>query len=152
MSRERSIAIAERYLAAMQTGDWETVEALYHDDIRVHMCGSTPASGTIEGKEALTRGLIATQVHAALDPAAMQFARRWRVMCADAERATILMEGGGPTLSGDRYDQTYLELFRFAEDGRIIEMHAFFDTALAERALFANPLATPRDPAPAMPF
>ena len=31
-------------------------------------------------------------------------------------------------------------------DGRIIEMHAFLDTALVERALFGNPLAIARTP------
>ncbi|WP_156680134.1 nuclear transport factor 2 family protein [Sphingomonas profundi] len=147
MSREENIALATRYLTAMSAGAWETVEAMYHDDIVVHMAGATPASGKLVGKEAVTGDLIARQVHAALDPARMHFARRWKIMCADEERVTIIMEGGGPTLSGDVYDQTYCEIFRFL-DGRMIEMHAFYDTVLIERCLFANPLARPR---PALP-
>lgn len=144
MSREANIRLLDRYFRAMAAGDWRTVEDMYHDNIVIHMAGSTPASGKIEGKAAVTTGLIAQQVHAALDPRKMQFAKRWKIMCADDERVVAIMEGGGPTLTGDNYEQTYCEIFRF-EDDKVIEMHAFFDTALAERALFGNPLTKERE-------
>lgn len=145
MNRARNIELTTKYLDAMQAGDWETVEAMYHDDIVIHMAGTTPASGRKEGRAEVTDRMIAEQVHGALVPERMHFASRWRIMCADDERVCIIMEGGGPTKAGDVYDQVYCEVFRFAEDGRMIEMHAFFDTALAERALFGNALATPRE-------
>jgi uncharacterized protein len=145
MSRQQNIDLLNRYFQAMHDNDWETVEAMYHDDIVNHMAGTTPASGRIEGKAAMTDDLVAAQVHAAMVPEEMQFAKRWKIMCADDERVAVIMEGGGPTRAGDRYDQTYCEIVRF-QDGKIIEMHAFFDTALAERALFDNPLRTPREP------
>jgi uncharacterized protein len=145
MSRQQNIDLLNRYFQAMHDNDWETVEAMYHDDIVNHMAGTTPASGRIEGKAAMTDDLVAAQVHAAMVPEEMQFAKRWKIMCADDERVAVIMEGGGPTRAGDRYDQTYCEIVRF-QDGKIIEMHAFFDTALAERALFDNPLRTAREP------
>ncbi len=145
MGRQQNIDDLNRYFQAMHDGDWVTVKAMYHDDIVIHMAGTTPASGRLEGKSAVTDDLVAAQVHAALVPETMHFARRWKIMCADDERVVAIMEGGGPTLSGDVYDQTYCEIFRF-EGGRIIEMHAFFDTALAERALFGNPLRQGRAP------
>ena len=49
------------------------------------------------------------------------------------------MQGGGPTVNGGRYDQTYCEIFTI-RDGLIIEMHNFFDTVLVEDALFSNRL------------
>lgn len=150
--RARNIALAERYLQAMKEGRWADVEAMYHDDIVIHMAGATPASGKLAGKATVTDDLIAAQVHGALVPEEMRFARRWKVMCADDARVVIIMEGGGPTRAGDRYDQTYCEIFRFADDGRMIEMHAFFDTALAERALFANPLRKSREPKPPLEY
>ena len=143
MSREQNIELLNRYFTAMSAGDWETVEAMYHDDVVIHMAGTTPASGRLEGKAAVIDDLIAKQVHAALDSDRMRFAKRWKIMCADDERVVAIMEGGGPTLTGDVYDQVYCEIFRFC-DGKVIEMHAFFDTALAERALFNNPLEQPR--------
>jgi len=129
------------YLTAMAAGQWAAMEVLNHDDIVVHM--ADPLSGRLEGKTAITEDLISRPVMARMDPAHMRFARRWKIMCADDERVTAIMEGGGPTVTGDRYDQTYCEIFRF-QDGKIIEMHAFMDTALVERCLFDNPLATPR--------
>ena len=149
MSRQHNIDLLNRYFQLMHDGEWAAVEAMYHDDIVVHMLGTTPASGRLDGKAAVTDDLIAEMVHGALVPDGIAFARRWRVMCADDDRVVAIMEGGGPTWAGDVYDQTYCEIFRF-QDGRIIEMHAFFDTALAERALFANPLSTPRDPGSAL--
>lgn len=145
MSRQENIDLLNRYFQLMHDGEWEAVEAMYHDDIVIHMLGTTPASGRLESKAVVTDDLIAAQVHAALVPEKIHFARRWKIMCADDERVVAIMEGGGPTQAGDDYDQTYCEIFRF-KDGKVIEMHAFFDTALAERALFANPLTTPRDP------
>jgi ketosteroid isomerase-like protein len=145
MSRQENIDLLNRYFQAMHDNDWATVEAMYHDDIVNHMGGTTPASGRIEGKAAMTDDLVAAQVHAAMVPETMQFAKRWKIMCADDERVVAIMEGGGPTKAGGTYDQTYCEIIRF-QDGKIIEMHAFFDTALAERALFDNPLREARAP------
>jgi ketosteroid isomerase-like protein len=141
--RDENIRLLDAYFTAMSASEWETVEAMYHDDIVIHLAGTTPASGRLEGKAAVTGDLIARQVHAALDPARMHFAKRWKIMCADDERVVAIMEGGGPTRDGDVYDQLYCEIFRF-QDGRIIEMHAFLDTALVERALFGNPLTIAR--------
>lgn len=143
MTRQTNIDLLNRYFQFMHDGDFEGVEAMYHDDIVVHLNGTTPASGRLEGKAAVTDKLIAEQVHGALVPEKMQFAKRWKIVCADDERVVAIMEGGGPTKAGDLYEQTYCEIFRFQDD-KVIEMHAFLDTALVERALFNNPLAIPR--------
>lgn len=146
MSRQENIDLLNRYFTLMRDGEWEAVEDMYHDDIVIHMAGTTPASGRLSGKAAVTDKLIAEQVHGAMVPEDIRFASRWKIMCAEEERVVAIMEGGGPTKAGDRYDQTYCEIFRF-QDGKIIEMHAFFDTALAERALFHNPLTHSREQA-----
>ncbi len=145
MSRQQNIDLINRYFQRMHDGEWAEAEAMYHDDIVVHMLGTTPASGRLDGKSVVTDDLIAQKVHGALVAEKIAFAKRWKVMCADEERVVAIMEGGGPTKAGDDYDQTYCEIFRF-QDGKIIEMHAFFDTALAERALFSNPLRESRVP------
>lgn len=145
MSRQENIDLLDQYFTLMQQGDWAGVEAMYHDDIVIHMLGTTPASGRMDGKARVTDDLIAEKVHGALVPETIRFARKWRIMCADDERVVAIMEGGGETRSGLTYDQTYCEIFRF-RDGKLVEMHAFFDTALAEAALFDNPLARPRQP------
>ena len=143
MSRQHNIDLVNQYFQAMHDGQWETVENMYHDDIVIHMAGTTPASGRLEGKHQVVNDLIAKKVAEVLVPEQMHFAKRWKVMCADDERVVVIMEGGGPTVTGDSYEQMYCEIFRFL-DNKVIEMHAFFDTALAERALFGNVLQTER--------
>ena len=49
------------------------------------------------------------------------------------------MKGGGPCKNGEDYEQTYCEIFTI-RDGKIIELHAFFDTVLIEQCLFDNSL------------
>ncbi|MEJ6595816.1 nuclear transport factor 2 family protein [Parasphingorhabdus sp.] len=148
MTRQENIDLLEHYFTLMQQGEWAAVEDMYHDDIVIHMLGTTPASGRMDGKAMVTDDLIAEKVHGALVPETIKFARNWKIMCADDERVVAIMEGGGEAKSGVTYDQTYCEIFRF-KDGKVIEMHAFFDTALAESALFDNALARPRNPSDA---
>ncbi|WP_373087391.1 nuclear transport factor 2 family protein [Sneathiella sp.] len=148
MARQENINLLNQYFTLMQNGDWAAVEAMYHDNIVVHMLGTTPASGRMDGKAMVTDDLIAEKVHGAMVPDTIKFARKWKIMCADDQRVVAIMEGGGETKSGVTYDQTYCEIFRF-QDGKLIEMHAFFDTALAEAALFENPLTVIRHPAAA---
>ncbi len=50
MSRQSNIELTTKYFSAMSEGEWATVEAMYHDDIILHMLGTTPASGRLEGK------------------------------------------------------------------------------------------------------
>ncbi|NIV22945.1 MAG: hypothetical protein GWN51_04690, partial [Gemmatimonadetes bacterium] len=54
---------------------------------------------------------------------------------------------GGPTRNGQSYEQTYCEIFTI-RDGKIAEMHNFFDTVLVEQCLFDNPLERPETPLP----
>jgi len=56
------------------------------------------------------------------------------------DRVVGLMQGGGPCQNGEEYEQTYCEIFTIRDD-KIIELHAFFDTALVEQCLFENPLS-----------
>ena len=71
-------------------------------------------------------------------------------MAAEGNCVVGIMQGGGPTKDGDRYDQTYCEIFTI-EDGKIVELHAFFDTVLIERCLNNNPLTKP-ETTPQRPF
>ena len=43
---------------------------------------------------------------------------------------------------GHNHEQTYCEIFTI-RDGKIVEMHNFFDTVLVEQCLFDNPLTRP---------
>jgi hypothetical protein len=52
----------------------------------------------------------------------------------------VLCREAGLCQNGEEYEQTYCEIFTIKE-GKIIELHAFFDTVLVEQCLFNNPLS-----------
>ena len=67
------------------------------------------------------------------------FSKKWKIMCADENSVVAFMEADGLAKNGERYNQFYCHLFEFRED-KIAAVWEFFDSALAQRALFNNPL------------
>ena len=138
--RAENIALAERYYQALERGDFDALADLHHEDVVFNLLGSTPVSGRWEGKAECFGPLVADGVVGKLVPETIQFSRQWRVMCADDERVVGIMRGGGMGRNGNEYLQTYCQIMTI-RDGRISELHEFFDTALVELALNDNPTA-----------
>lgn len=136
--RERNIALIERYYEYLGSGDFEKLADLHNEDVAFNMLGSTPVSGRWEGKAECFGPIVADGVVGKLKPHAFRFSKKWRIMCADDDRVVGIMQGGGPGLNGEQYDQTYCQVFTIA-DGEIVELHEFFDTALVELVLNDNP-------------
>ncbi len=136
--REANIALAETYYRALEDGDFEALTDLHADDVVFNLLGSTPVSGRWIGKEECFGPLVAQGVVGKLVPETIQFSRKWRIMCADEERVVGLMYGGGDAKNGESYLQTYCQIMTI-RDGKIAELHEFFDTALVELALNDNP-------------
>ena len=138
--RENNIMLATRYYEALADGDFEALAALHSDDVVFNLVGSTPVSGRWEGKAECFGPLVADNVVGKLVPETVQFSRQWRIMCADENRVVGIMHGGGMGANGHEYLQTYCQIMTI-EDGLIVELHEFFDTALVELALNDNPTA-----------
>ncbi len=149
MSVEDNKAIIEKYYTHLGNADTEAFKALHSDDIIYNIIGSIPISGRAHGKTAIFDEIVA-DVFARLKPESIDFSRKWKIMCADEHRVVALMQGGGVGQNGVPYNQTYCHIFTI-EDGLIVETHEFFDSALAEAALYNNPLKTPRED-PEAPF
>jgi ketosteroid isomerase-like protein len=145
MSRATNIAIAEHFYRCLEAGDFEGLADLHSDDIIFNLLGSTPVSGRWIGKAECFGPVVADGVVGKLDPEHLQFSKKWKIMCADDERVVGFMQGGGPGLNGHQYDQTYCQIMTI-RDGKIVEMHEFFDTALVELVLNDNPTAKPPTP------
>jgi ketosteroid isomerase-like protein len=139
---ERNKALITHWYEALAAGDFETIFAMHDDDVIYNMVGNTPVSGRIYGKDACCNGMIAEKLLEKLVPGGFRFAKRWHIVAAEGDRVVGLMEGGGPTLNGGNYDQTYCEIFTIRDD-KIVAMHNFFDTVLVEECLFDNPLSQP---------
>ena len=150
MSTERNRELLTQWYTALQEGDWQTISDMHADDVVYYMVGTTPVSGKLEGKAECLGEMINKKLLGQLVSDEVRFSQKWRIMCVDEHGGVGVMQGGGPTLSGDLYQQTYCEIFRFKDD-KIQELHAFFDTALVERCLFDNPLQQAREQ-PQRPF
>lgn len=138
--RDANIALATRYYEALAAGDFDTLADLHSDDVAFNLLGTTPVSGRWEGKAECFGPLVADGVVGKLVPETVQFSRKWQIMCADDGRVVGMMIGGGMGTNGHEYLQTYCQIMTIA-DGKIVELHEFFDTALVELALNDNPTA-----------
>ncbi|MHA7835156.1 MAG: nuclear transport factor 2 family protein [Algiphilus sp.] len=116
-------------------------------DVIYNISGHTPISGRVAGRAAMEANILPA-VFEGLDLERFRFTRRWSVVCESEHRIVAVMEADGTAKNGVRYDQRYVHIFDFAE-GLIVEVWEFFDTALAEAALFAPPFdRQPRAEAP----
>lgn len=140
--------IVDDYYRAMGAGDFERVISLHDPDVVCWMSGRSLVSGRFQGRTAL----YAHMTEHVLGPlvGGEPYVKGSRIVVVDGDVAVGLLHGGLPTKDGSRYDQFYLQIFRF-EDGRIREIVEMFDTVMVETQLMKRGLATHRS-APAEPF
>ena len=136
--------LVAKFYQALADMDVEAFLSIQQDDVEYNVHGSTPISGHFTSKDFL-ENVVAPQVFGNLQLETFKFATKWKVMCADEQRVVAFMEAEGLARNGERYDQRYCHVFGF-RDGKIAEVYEFFDSALAEHALFDNPLAKPETP------
>lgn len=132
-------ALIESYYQALAAGDFDTVTALHHDDVVYNMLGATPVSGRWVGKKACLEEMMGDLLMNNMEMDLARWGKKWRIMSADENCVVGIMQGGGPAKNGERYDQTYCEVFTLM-DNKIIELHAFYDTVLVELCLNHNSL------------
>ena len=141
--------LIEKYYEALSAGDFEKLASLHTDDVVFNLVGNTPVSGRFTGKD-ICFGEVVAQVVSSLQPETIKFGVKWRIMAADENCVVGIMQGGGMAVNGEEYAQTYCQVFTI-ENGKITELHEFFDTVLVEKALFGNHLQKP-ETAPPNPF
>ncbi|MBW2114769.1 MAG: nuclear transport factor 2 family protein [Deltaproteobacteria bacterium] len=149
MKAEENRKTIERYYRCLAEGDAETFASLHTEDVVFNLIGNTPVSGRFLGRAACFSE-VAARVVRALVPGRFRFAKKWRIMAVEENCVVGIMQGGGTAKNGLEYEQTYCQVFTM-HDGKIAELHEFFDTALAEEALFGNRLERPQTE-PAFPF
>lgn len=142
-------AIVEDYYRAMGAGDFDHVVGLHDSDVVCWMSGQAIVSGRFHGRTELYAHM-GEHVLGPLLFGAEPYVKGSRIAIVDHDIAVGLLHGGLPAKDGGRYDQFYLQIFRF-EDGLIREIVEMFDTVMVETALIKNRLELPRA-APAAPF
>lgn len=139
---EKNRRTVETYYQSLAAGNFKTFVSLHVEDVVFNLVGKTPVSGRFVGREKCFNA-VSARVAKALVPGKFRFAKKWRIMAADKNCVVGIMEGGGTAKNGLEYEQTYCQVFTM-HNGKIKELHEFFDTVLAEEALFDNRLERPQ--------
>lgn len=119
---------------ALSTGDTETWLSLHSESAVFNVSGDTIISGQWTMQELMTD--VFPLVFGPLIPEKARFGLRWKLMCADDRRAAVIFEGECTTKNGDPYNNRYVQILEFGDDGLIQQVWEFFDTELANSVLF----------------
>ena len=76
-------------------------------------------------------------VFGCVNPDEITFCADHRVLCDGGEVVVAMAQNDGVALTGERYDQTYVHIFKL-RDGQIRAIIECFDSALANRALWGS--------------
>ncbi len=132
MNHQTNKSIIEGVFAALADGDRRPFADAMADDCCWTIAGQGPWARTWKGKDCVRRQLMA--------PLFAQFADEYRTraqrVIADGEIVVVECRGSVATKSGARYDNQYCHVIEL-EDGKMIAVTEYMDTALAEAVLTA---------------
>jgi|APFre7841882630_1041343.scaffolds.fasta_scaffold45754_1 ketosteroid isomerase-like protein len=127
-------AILEKLYSALCRGDVATWLSLHSESAVFNIGGNTIISGQVPLQQLLTE--VFPLVFDPLKPETVRFGLRWKLMCADDRRATVIFEGESTTRTGQPYNNRYRQILEFGDNGLIQQVWELFDTDLANSALF----------------
>ena len=129
--------IIDQFYSAVKTGDSESLAALIHDDFTL-ACPTREhvLSGLYKGKTRFFTEVL-PHVFGCAQDGDITFCADHRVLCVEGEIGLALAHNKGCARGNEPYEQIYLHVFRVV-DGQIRALIEGFDTALANRALWAD--------------
>lgn len=117
--------IVQDFYDASNRGDMDTCFDLISDDISWTNIGTTPLSGTFQGKEELMAKLLGP-LFAQLKQGIKTTVHR---LIAEEDYVVAQTSGTAETLEGQPYNNTYCWIIRI-RDGKLTEVTEFMDTEL----------------------
>ena len=130
MSTEQNKEIVRRAMAALGRGDYTGFLADADDDFVFTLTGTTPFSGTIQGKQAVEealRGLLGGKLEGG------GIAMTIDNLIAEGEYVAEQARGKARTKSGKDYNNTYCRVYRIV-DGKVKSILEYLDTELLSTA------------------
>jgi len=127
----------DQFYDAVRTGNVPALEAL----IAADFCLICPAqsnvlSGVYRGKNRFFEDVL-PQVFGCVNPEEISFCAQHQIVAEAGEVVVAVAQNDGVALTGNRYDQIYLHVFKIRE-GQIVVLIEGFDTALANHALWGG--------------
>ncbi len=129
--------IVDHFYEAIRTGDTPSLHSLIAEDFCL-ICPTQDhvLSGIYEGKQRFFEE-VTPVVFGCVDPEEITFCAEHRVVFDGGEVVVAMAQNNGVALTGERYDQTYVHIFK-VRDGQIHALIECFDSALANRALWGG--------------
>ena len=129
--------IVDQFYQAVRTGDVAAMDAL----IAEAFCLICPTqnhvlSGVYQGKQRFFEEVL-PHVFGCVNPDEITFCAEHRVVFDGGEVVVAMAQNNGVALTGERYDQTYVHIFK-VRDGQIHALIECFDSALANKALWGG--------------
>jgi uncharacterized protein (TIGR02246 family) len=130
-------AVLTDYVAALEAGDAEAVQASFAADATWTLGGELPISGTWKGRAAIIEEFL---------PAALAHYQPGSVrleitgMIAEGDNVALQWTSRARTLDGRPYENHCIGVFS-VRDGKIRSVHEYMDTHYAYRALVWRPAA-----------
>ena len=127
--------IVDQFYKAIRTGDTALLDSVIADDFCL-ICPTQDhvLSGIYEGKQRFFEE-VTPVVFGCVDPEEITFCAEHRVVFDGGEVVVAMAQNNGVALTGERYDQTYVHIFK-VRDGQIWAIIECFDSALANKALW----------------
>ncbi len=127
--------IVDQFYDAVRTGNVPALEALIAADFSL-ICPAqnNVLSGVYRGKNRFFEDVL-PHVFGCVNPEEISFCAEHQIVAEAGEVVLAVAQNDGVALTGNRYDQIYLHIFKIRE-GQIVALIEGFDTALANHALW----------------
>ncbi len=127
--------IVDQFYDAVRTGNVRALEALIAADFSL-ICPAqnNVLSGVYQGKNRFFEDVL-PHVFGCVNPEEISFCAQHQIVAEAGEVVVAVAQNDGVALTGNRYDQIYLHIFKIRE-GQIVALIEGFDTALANHALW----------------
>ena len=137
-------SVVDSFYSAINTGNNDLLWSLIHEKFSL-VCPTREhvLSGVYQTKARFFDDVLPC-VFGCVNPDNILFCAEHRILCASEDTVVALAMNKGEALTGKRYDQIYLHVFKCL-DGQILTLIESFDTALANQALWGKTPALPAD-------
>ena len=127
--------VVDQFYDAVRTGNVRALEALIAEDFCLICPGQNNVlSGVYQGKNRFFEDVL-PHVFGCVNPEEIRFCAEHQIVADAGEVVVAVAQNDGVALTGKRYDQIYLHIFKIRE-GQIVALIEGFDTALANHALW----------------
>ena len=127
--------IVDQFYEAIRTGDTALLNRVIAEDFCL-ICPTQDhvLSGIYEGKQRFFEE-VTPLVFGCVNPEEITFCADHQVVFDGGEVVVAMAQNNGLALTGERYDQTYVHIFK-VRDGQVLALIECFDSALANKALW----------------